>query len=78
SIVLNIAEGAEKQSDKDFSRFLNISVGSTNEVVACLDCALRDGYISTEEHSECLQSAEKIIRQLKAFLAKVRRDNFRF
>ena len=40
SIVLNIAEGTDRYSDKDFSRFLNNAVGSLNETVACLDLAL--------------------------------------
>lgn len=78
SIILNIAEGAERQSDRDFSRFLNISLGSVNEVAACLDCAFRDGYISAAELEISLNKAEQIARQLKAFLAKVRKDNRRF
>jgi four helix bundle protein len=32
SIFSNIAEGHGRSSDKDFSRFLNISIGSTNEL----------------------------------------------
>lgn len=78
SIILNIAEGADKHSDKDFSHFLNTALGSVNEVVACLDCALDDGYINKSEHQEYLDKAENIIRQLKAFLAKIRKDNRRF
>lgn len=75
SIILNIAEGAERHSDKDFSHFLNTSLGSINEVVACLDCALDDNYIDQLEYNRYLLSAEKIVKQLKAFLSKVRKDN---
>lgn len=78
SIVLNIAEGADKHSDKDFSHFLNTALGSLNEVVGCLDCALDDGYITDKDHQEYLTKAENIVRQLKAFLSKVRRDDKRF
>jgi len=78
SIILNIAEGADKHSDKDFSHFLNTALGSVNEVVACLDCALDDGHINDSEHQECLDKAENLIRQLKAFLAKVRKDDKSF
>ncbi len=78
SIILNIAEGTDKHSDKDFSHFLNIALGSVNEVVACLDCALSDRYINESEHQECLKKAENIVRQLKAFLAKIRKDNRHF
>lgn len=75
SIILNIAEGADRHSDKDFSHFLNTSLGSINEVVACLDCALDDNYINQLEYDKYLSSAKNIVKQLKAFLSKVRKDN---
>ncbi|MBI2326969.1 four helix bundle protein [Candidatus Curtissbacteria bacterium] len=37
SVVLNIAEGSDRGTDKDFALFLNRSHTSLNEVVACLD-----------------------------------------
>ncbi len=78
SIILNIAEGSDKHSDKDFSHFLNVALGSINEVVGCLDCALDDNYLTIEEHKCYLGKSENIVRQLKAFLSKVRKDNKRF
>ena len=72
SIILNIAEGTDRYSDIDFSRFLNNALTSVNEVIACLDCALDDGYIDDEEHKKFLAKAENLIKQLKAFSAKVR------
>ena len=74
SIVLNIAEGSERYSDMDFSRFLNTSLASVNEVVACLDCALDDEYIDARTYQTYADAAEKLIRQLKAFSSKVRKD----
>jgi len=73
SILLNIAEGSEKYSDIDFSRFLNTALGSLNEVVACLDVAFDDKYISDKELGEYLNMAENIYKQLKAFSSKVRK-----
>lgn len=72
SIILNIAEGADRYSDKDFSRFLNNAITSVNECVSCLDCALDDGYITSKECDEGIRDAEGLIRQLKSFAAKVR------
>ena len=72
SILLNIAEGSERYTDTDFSRFLNNALGSVNEVVACLDCALDTGYLSAVLHAEHLSKAENVARQLKAFCARVR------
>jgi four helix bundle protein len=34
SIILNIAEGSAKKSDRDFARYLQISLGSVNEDAA--------------------------------------------
>ena len=39
SIVLNIAEGSAKSSKKDFNRFIQVSLGSTYEVMAGLEIA---------------------------------------
>jgi four helix bundle protein len=72
SILLNIAEGSERYSDTDFSRFLNTAQTSLNETVACLDAALDDKYITEEDHDYFLIKAENIYRQLRAFSAKVR------
>lgn len=75
SILLNIAEGSERYSDIDFSRFLNTAITSLNEVVACLDCALDDKYINEKEHQNYIIKAENIYKQLRAFSSKVRKDN---
>lgn len=67
SILLNIAEGADRSSDKDFAHFLNNSHTSLNEVVACLDSAIDSGYISSELQIEYLQRAAELAGQLTAF-----------
>lgn len=67
SILLNVAEGSNKSTDKDMCLYVNRSHCSLDEVVACLDCALDDGYINSREHEEALTRAEKLAKQLKAF-----------
>ena len=67
SIILNITEGADRGTDKDFAHFLNNSHTSLNEVIACLDLVFDDGYINEKERQECLQRAEKLANQLTAF-----------
>ncbi len=64
SIVLNLAEGAGKSSDLDFNRFVRVSIGSVNEVVAVLDISLDQGYINKKIHEEFLNKAENIVKQL--------------
>lgn len=67
SIILNIAEGAYRKSDKDLSHFLNQADTSVNEVVACLDLCLDDGYIDEYLHKKFSEKAEKFIAQLAGF-----------
>lgn len=67
SIILNIAEGSDRMTDKDFAHFLNIAHTSLNEVVACCDIALDNKYFSTTEHKDCLSGAEVLANQLTAF-----------
>lgn len=75
SIVLQIAEGADRSTDKDFANFLNRSHTSLNEVVSCLDMAIMDEYISEKTHNEYLVKAEKLANQLTAFRSKLLVDN---
>ena len=74
SIVLNIAEGADRGTDKDFAHYLNNAHTSLNEVVGCLDLVLDDGYISDKEHLGFLKTSEKLANQLTAFRRKLLAD----
>ncbi len=49
SIVLNIAEGSSKQSDKDFNRYLAIALGSVDETCANLEISLELNLISQKQ-----------------------------
>ncbi|TSC55818.1 MAG: 30S ribosomal protein S23 [Parcubacteria group bacterium Greene0416_79] len=71
SIILNIAEGADRGTDKDFAHFLNIAHTSLNEVVACLDLALNNYYLTEQLHLSHLVAAEKLANQLTAFRKKL-------
>ena len=42
---MNIAEGAGRKTQKDFSRFLDNAVGSGYECLSCLDIALQNKLI---------------------------------
>ncbi len=50
SIMNNIAEGFERQSNVEFRRFLFIAKGSCGEVRSMIDLASELGYVSKEEH----------------------------
>ena len=56
SIPLNIAEGyGKKSSDKDFKRFLQMSLGSCNEVQVLLEMSSDLGYIDNNYHKKITQ-----------------------
>lgn len=55
SVALNIAEGKNRQTAKDFAHFLNISVASLGEVEACLSICEELDFIETNNnlHEKC-------------------------
>ncbi len=69
SILLNLAEGSNKNTDKDTRVYINRAQGSLDEVVACLDCAIDDKYITEAQQKEALEIAESLAKQLKSFTA---------
>lgn len=52
-------------------RYLNFSHTSLNEVVACIDLARLDNYITKEQYLDYLQKAELLANQLTAFRNKL-------
>ena len=71
SVVLNIAEGSAKKSDKEFFRFLQVAIGSINEVLACLDIMLDNNYLNKEEFDDLKKECEEVARQLGGFSKKL-------
>ena len=65
SIPSNIAEGSSRDSSKDFSRFLRISLGSSYELETKLIMAVELDYLSGNE--ELFDRLNKIQRQIFNF-----------
>lgn len=72
SVVLNIAEGSAKKSDKEFARFLQISLGSVNELYACLDLMKDNNFIGKDVFIKLESECFEIARQLGGFSKKLR------
>lgn len=73
SIMLNIAEGFARKTDKEFSYFLVIAHGSTAEVQAALYIALDQEYLSEPQFSEIYQLADetsKMITKSSKYLSR--------
>ena len=65
SINLNIAEGSTGQSNDEFKRFLNYSIRSGIEVVACLYLAKRRKYIIEEQFKELYDFLDSLIKMIQ-------------
>ncbi|WP_047154569.1 four helix bundle protein [Aneurinibacillus tyrosinisolvens] len=72
SISLNIAEGTSQIYEMKRLNFLNISLGSANEVRAILDIAYRLKYISQEQFYELESQLVEIIKILIALMKKIK------
>ena len=73
SVALNIAEGSDRGTDKEFKRFIQMAIGSLNETVAILDLAVSSGFIKQKNYDIMLNQAETIVKQLsglRKFLGK--------
>lgn len=66
-ISLNIAEGAAKSSNKAFDYHLEISVGSTFEVVGASFLAVQRNYITHEEQKVLYDEGERLAKSINAF-----------
>ncbi len=58
SIGLNISEGSVRSSKKEFTHFLDISLGSLFEVICGLYFALDRGYITPIEFDKIYENGE--------------------
>lgn len=60
SIPSNIAEGAGRNSNKEFRNFLGIANGSTNELNTQLLLSIRIGYVKEEDLDEIINLITEI------------------
>lgn len=68
SISNNIAEGFDRSSDADFSRFLYFSIASCSEVKSMLHLASRLNYISDEQKLLLLEKANEVSKIIRGLI----------
>lgn len=75
SIMSNIAEGFESQSNKTFIRYLYHAKASAGEVRAQLYVALDQEYITSDTFDALYAQATKTSRQVAGFIRYLKRTN---
>ena len=71
SIVLNIAEGAGKSTDKDFNRYIANALGSLSELAAAYDVATSERLVSEAVSQETVKLLLDVRNQLGGFSKKL-------
>lgn len=72
SISSNVAEGGSRSTDKDFSRFLEIALGSTFELESQLLLTVQIGLTRKEEIAKLMELINEEQRMLTVFIQKLK------
>ena len=72
SVPSNIAEGLERETEKDKARFLVIAKGSIGELKTQIMIAIELAYIPIELGDTLASECEEIARMLGGFIKKIR------
>lgn len=72
SVSNNIAEGFDRSSDADFSRFLYISIGSCSEVKSMTYLANRLGYITEERRNTLNEDTNEVSRIIRGLIKSLK------
>jgi four helix bundle protein len=72
SIPSNIAEGHGRESNKEYQRFLNISIGSLFELQTQLEIAKKIEYLTEEDFNTLYEDSREVERMLVSFINKIK------
>jgi four helix bundle protein len=71
SIPSNIAEGAGRNSDKDFAHFISIAIGSLYELNTQIVLSERLGYINQSQSQKLQKKLDNLQRKSVSFKSKL-------
>jgi len=74
SIPSNIAEGAARESKKEFCNFLSIAQGSSSEVETQLTISNKLGYLDNKKFNETLRELDGISKMLTGLKKSLRKS----
>ncbi|MBU1895680.1 four helix bundle protein [Patescibacteria group bacterium] len=73
SILLNIAEGSDRGSDKEFIRFLRISYTSLLEVISCCYVAMDQGYMTKARFDYIYEKSQTLSKKINSLIKYLNR-----
>lgn len=74
SISNNIAEGFDRNSDADFTRFLYFSIASCSEVRSMIYLAARLNHVSNEQKEDLLKQTLEISKILRGLIKSISKN----
>ena len=77
SIPSNIAEGFERDGNREFYQFLSLAKGSCGEVRTQLYLALDEAYLTKSQFDSLSEAALRISRMVASLMAYLRRSGMR-
>jgi len=77
SITANIAEGFERNSNKEFCYFLAIAKGSTGELRSFLYVLLDNQFITKSDFEKLYQESQEIFAMLSKLIRYLSNSNFK-
>jgi len=77
SIMANVAEGFERDGNKEFQQFLSMAKGSCGELRSHLYVALDQKYVDAQQHEDLLNRALEISRLIAGLIRYIRQSQHR-
>ena len=77
SIMANIAEGFERDGNKEFVQFLAVAKGSCGELRSHLYVAIDQGYMTQDQFKSACQQAVEISRMISGLMNHLRQSAIR-